>query len=307
MKKTYEILCASEALGPITHMSGTQGNEAILSRKAVATPVGTQYIPCLSGNAIRHRTVREPGMRWLVDAYGLAGKLTLTQFNFLFHGGSLTLSTNVEDLARVADWQRLFPLGRLLGGSLPDQILSGSLQVSIGLLACRENEPSLRKIVPEGCLPDRPLRSASSFVDGWQYTRSGSASRWPELLAKGESTQGDLMIYAGESVMRGAIWIHGYTALHVSELELGALLWSLELWQSQGGAVGGSSGKGHGRLATSVLAGDFDGEQAVESYKAYALSVRDEAVKWLDDVFRKTAEKTAAKQAAKGKPGKGKK
>lgn len=299
MIKTHEIVCISESLSPISHMSGTEGNEAILNREAVATSQGVQWVPSLSGNAIRHKAVRAPGMRWLADAYGLSGSLTLAQYNYLFHGGALTLSTKVEDLARVADWQRLWPLGRLIGGCLPDQVLAGSLQTWRGVLACRENATAMRAILPPELIPDRPLRSAASLVDGWQYTRSGSASRNPDLLAEGQGAEGDLMIFAGQAVMRGAVWVHGFTLPHVSDVEVGALLWSLSLWQQEGGTIGGMSARGHGRLATSIVTDGLDVEGLIEGYKTYAMSVRDEAVAWLRDVFRKCDDKAAAKEEKK--------
>lgn len=296
MTRTYRVFCASEAIAPITHMSRTEGNEAIVAREPVATPLGVAWVPCLSGNAIRHRLVREPGMRWLVDEYDLAGKLSLPQLNFLFHGGALTDGGGREDTRRIADWQRLWPLGRLLGGSLPDQILAGSLLVGRGTLVCEENRSALSSFAE---IPDR-LRSAESFLSSYQYTRGNSRKSGMVVLADGEESASSLMIFSGQSVMRGAVFLHDFTLKHASIEELGGLLFSLRLWTADGATIGGQSARGHGRLALSVIAPDFDPEKAVAAYLEYARSVKDDAIAWLAAAFAK-AEKVPAKSKGKGK------
>src|SRR6185437_8334748 len=130
--RNYKVVCLSETMSPLTHAKGTSGNVSLVNTEPAKTAKGIVHVPRISANAIRHRCVRAPGARWLIGEYGLAGKLTLPQLNFLFHGGSLTEGGGREDTRRIADFQRLFPWGRLLGGSLPDQILAGSLSVHVG-------------------------------------------------------------------------------------------------------------------------------------------------------------------------------
>jgi hypothetical protein len=297
----YRVVCLSETLSPCTHMKGVSGNEAMIMRESVVTPRGVAWVPSLSGNAIRHRLIREPGMRWLVGQYDLRGKLTLQQLNFFFHGGNLTEGGGRENTARIADFQRLFPLGRLLGGTLPDQILSGSLQVWGGALVCEENRGYLATVLGDGeWLPSR-LRPAESFVSGYQYTRGDSVISQIDLLPSpngidAPADASNLMIFAGQAVTRGAAFLHGFSLPHVSVLELGALLWSLTLWQRGGGTIGGQAAKGHGRLALSYLMDDgVDGEAAIDAYLDHARSVSTEAVAWLHDVFAPKAEKPPKK------------
>jgi len=295
VSESYTILCLSEALSPITHMARSEGNEALIAREPVVTPRGVAWVPVLSGNQLRHKLVREPGFRWLIQEYGLAGQLSLKQLNFLFHGGALTDGGATEDLARVVEWQRLFPLGRLLGGCLPDQILAGSLQCWRGLLVCEENRSSLARILPEGTLPPAAFRPAESLVEGWQYTRSGVKNSVPDLLPEGPvEGASNLMIFAGQGVIRGASFVHGFSLPHVSRIELGALLWSLDLWHSAGGTVGGMGARGHGRLRLSIVGEDLDVEAAIREYVAYARSSRDDAVAWLARVFGAAAPVPAA-------------
>ena len=240
MSENYTVICLSEATSPITHMARSEGNESLVAREPVVTPRGVGWIAYLSGNAIRHRCVREPGMRWLIGEYALRGTLSIAQLNFLLHGGNLTEGGGRENTRRIADFQRLFPLGRLLGGCLPDQILAGSLQCWRGTLVCEENRPSLARIIPDH-LPGSRLRLAESFISGYQYTRSDAARTAIDLAPRDGDAGGDsqLMIFAGQSVLRGAIFVHGFTLPHVEPRELGALLWSLKLWQEEGGTIGG--------------------------------------------------------------------
>lgn len=298
MTRTYQVTCLSEAVSPITQMAGSAGNESVLMREQVVTARGVVAVPKLSGNALRHRLVREPGFRWLVNRWGLAGRLTLPQLNFLFHGGNLTEGGGREDTRRIADFQRLFPLGRLLGGSLPDQILSGSLLAWHGLLVCEENRSALAAHLPEGWqLPEAPLRPAESFVGGYQNVRGDAAKTCPELAApepNGDSPRpSNLMIFAGQAVSRGGHFLHGFTLQHVGTWELGALLLSLRLWQSSGGTIGGQGARGHGRLRTlvhvspaaEIVEDERDANEIVNEYVAHCDAVKDEAVAWLNAAF----------------------
>lgn len=307
MSQTITIHCLSEAISPITHMARTEGNEALVAREPVATALGVRWIPCLSGNAVRHRCVREPGARWLVDRLGLAGRLSIPQLNFLFHGGNLTEGGGREDTHRIANMQRLFPLLRLLGGSLPDQILAGSLHVWRGLLACEENQGRMAHHLPAAFAVEGTLRPAEHFVSGYQYTRGDSATGQRDLLppAADVADASNLMIMAGQCVMPGALFVHGFVLCNVAEVELGALLLSLSLWGQAGGTVGGQAAKGHGRLKTWLL-GDVDQQAAIDAYTAHVEANADECLAWLQSAFKLDAASQEKKAKANGKKGKAK-
>lgn len=286
------IHCLSTALSPITHMSRTEGNEALINREEIHTPNGRRFMPFITGNALRHRLVREPGALFLIDRYELAGKLNMRALNFLLHGGALTEGTGREDTAGVADLFRLFPLYRLLGGSLPGQIIPGSLVAEQGVLICRENAARLRDCCPFE-IPGN-LRSAEEFVGGWQYTRSDARISNPALSSEGaEDGKLGLMPFTGQSIIPGAMVWHGFHALHVSELEIGALLLSLALWSETDGTIGGASGRGHGRMAMQIFCDpQVNADALMQAYVAHVDQVRDEAVAWLMETFDAKAEKT---------------
>lgn len=289
--RSLTIHCLSTAASPITHMSGTSGNEALVAREPIATERGVRHVPVLSGNALRHRTLREPGARWLVDQYGLAGHLTRTQLDFLFHGGNRTEKNVMEDTRLIADMKRTWPLLRLLGGSLPQQILPGSVDVRRGVLVCEENRPYLESQL--GRLPPGRLLAAERFVGQYQYTRGQSKDD-----AQGDgAADGQLMIFSGQCVVRGSLWHHAYVLQHATELDVGCLLWSLRLWQEAGGTIGGQAARGHGVLETAVLDCGIDQDDCCRQYVDYVDSVRDDALEWLERAFAKPS-----KQNGKPRP-----
>lgn len=305
--KSYTIECLSEAVSPITHASGTSGNESIIAREIVCNESGTYSIPFLSGNALRHRTIREPGALWLIDRLGLRGQLNLPQLNFLLHGGNLSGSTSHENTRLIADMHRLFPLFRLLGCSLPSQIVAGSLDVWRGTLVCRENSQAIRAYV--AAVDELILLPSERFVTGYQYT-TGDAdslnihSRKAELsrieASGGRERKTSRMIYAGQAVAKGAMFHHGYVLKHVSELNVGAFLLSMRLWQAAGGTIGGSARVGHGRLKTSYLNGFEDRDELVAAYVEHVDANRDDCLAFLMDVFGGGAKDNAGGESASG-------
>lgn len=294
MTQTINLHLLSEAVAPITHMARSEGNESLVAREPLMTSNGVRWLPFLSGNAIRHRVVREPGARWLVNRLGLNGKLSLEELNFLFHGGNLTQGGGREDTRLIADMQQLFPLIRLLGGAIPSQILAGSLQAWRGLLACAENANHLPTMLPDGFSLDDPLRPAEQFVSGYQYTRGDAVGAQRDLLPPvidGVESDSNLMIFSGQAVTRGAIFLHGFTLQHSSEMELGALLLSLTLWQQGGGTIGGQAARGHGRLKTWILSEQNDHGNAIDAYIAHVDTNEDACKEWLLRAFKAKEEK----------------
>jgi len=299
--RSYIVHCLSETLSPMTHMMGVAGNESIINREKVMTPHGLREVPVISGNAIRHRMIREPGAMYLIGRYNLAGKLSIDQLNFLFNGGALTESSTTEDMRRIANMQQLFPLLRLLGGTLPNQIIAGSCDVMRGTLVCEENRTALSQILP-GSLPEAALRPAAEFVGQYQYTR-GDARRRDFFLRVEErgivpvpaadgfvddvpGEKSNLMIYAGQTVLTGSLFHHGFVLENVSPLEMGALLHCIERWDAKGATLGGQSRIGHGKLAVSLLLPDgCSPAELTAAYIAHVDAVREQAVDWLNDAF----------------------
>lgn len=315
-RHTVRIFCWSRATSPITHADRSEGNFSVLAREPVlvASSGMVRQVPFLSGNALRHACVREPGSSWLVDALELAGRLSLPETNFLFHGGGITESTSAERLGRLAALRDVFPLFSVLGGCLPDQIITGELKVSRGVLVCRENAARLRAMLPDGFALEVELRPAEDFVRKWQYVKFDSAAQPAQLRAL--STEGTLnaemaiggsapvdrgqtkgktgtMPFAGDGIIPGAIFAHDFLVRDVSEIEIGALAHALREWQRRGGLVGSQSSRGHGRVDTSFVAVGAPKplETLANQYVVHMAGARDRAVQWLRDGFAERARK----------------
>ncbi|AMV24614.1 hypothetical protein VT84_09475 [Gemmata sp. SH-PL17] len=305
------IVCLSRAAAPITHMAGTAGNESLILRTPVQQPDGTdRQVPAISGNHMRNRTLRTPGAQWLVDEYGLRGFCTLTQLNFLFHGGSLTDSTGRENTALIAELHECSPLFKLLGGCRPEQMLGGSARVSHAWVCCEQSRTPVGAILGDEALRELPpLLPAEWFVRKYQNTTSGVREKNPALAESApdfaESESDPRMIYTGECVMTGAYFAHDYTLMDPTVLDIGAALWSLDLWQRSGGVVGGMGAKGHGKLFTRVLIEgcDVPPQECVTAYLRHARGQKDRFRAWLEAAFGAPKEKKPAKAKA---PPKGK-
>lgn len=306
MSKAAKVYCVSEAVSPITHMSGTSGNEAIVARQPVTTPKGKRWVPYLSGNMLRKRLVRD-GFAWLIRHYELEGKLNQDQLTFLMNGGGNTSSGQFEDTKRVVTWSEICPLGGLLGGCMADQIVDGGLETWQGRLVCHENQHFLACDIPSGVeMPTQRLRSLEDFLGSYQYTRAADrtfkAADYDEITDReeqaretGKKEKSDRMIFGGQCVNVGAVFLHGFIVKHGNPLDLGALLWSLQLWQESGGTVGGQSSRGHGRLKTSVYLDGYDQTELVANYLEHVDANKDAVCEWLEREFTK-ARKTVKKK-----------
>jgi hypothetical protein len=299
---TVKIHCISEVATPLTHMMGVSGNESIINREKVLHENIVKDVPVISGNSLRHKIVREPGSLYLIDKLELREKLNIDQANYMFTGGSLSESSTNENLKKIADMQNYFPLFRLLGGSLKNQVIGGSLFSLRGIMICEENREQLKSFLPEEyILPEEQLKSCEHFITNYQYTR-GDAGKMKEainILSEQEieevKNKGDnnLMIYNGQAILPGALFYSGFILNNISRLEVGALLLSVREWQDKGSFIGGMSRIGHGKIDMKLIIesskdfydSEIDFEKSIEDYEKHVIENKDNCVKWLNDCF----------------------
>jgi hypothetical protein len=291
MPKTHRIHMLLETLSPLTHMMGTNGNEALINREAVIYKDQIRHLPVISGNAIRHKLIREPGANFIVGACNLSGKMNIDQLNYLFNGGSLVESSVSCNIAKIADMQATLPLYRLLGGCLKNQVIAGSLNVHRGMLICRENAERLSSILPDNCAIDQAIFPAERFIDQYQYTR-GDAKKMKdidffaavdELNAQSGEEKSNLMIFNGQTIVAGSMFYLGFVLNNVSDIEVGALFHSLSRWN---GFIGGQGSRGHGRCKISLIASDvLEIAPFVTAYKEHIMGKKEEIKKWLAEAF----------------------
>jgi len=304
--KTYTVKLLHKAQSPITHMSGTSGNEAIINREEIFNNGVKLQIPILSGNALRHSMIREPSAYYLMIALGLEHKLSIDQLYFMVNGGSLSESSITTNLKIIADMKRLFPLYKILGGSLRNQIIAGSMNFGRGYLVCKETQDKFERYFKGYIDKEFTLRSLMDYVGKYQYTRhDAKKKRGIDYFLEAENLEkkdddkkekSNQMIYNGESIVQGSIFMQKVILNNVDELDVGCFLHSVFLWQKSGGIVGGLSRIGHGELKTSVhIEGvdpiDYDG--LVNNYIEHMNDNKDECVEFLNTCFPKAIDKKA--------------
>ena len=294
-------------------MMGVSGNESLLNREPVLYNHAIRYVPVLSGNAIRHKMVWHPGAYHLIKTCGLVGKLTLDQANYLFNGGSLTESSTADNLAKIVEMQELLPLIRLLGGALRNQVIGGSLIVKRGMLVCEENRALIERELPEYLLkelPEQRLRSCEDFISRFQYTRMDAVKLGVvDSSERDEREKSNQMIYAGQSIIAGSVFYHGFILQNVSQLEVGAILNALYAWDKFDSAIGGMSRIGHGALRTSFAMeggeGFFGNELnpagLIIEYQNHCEENRDKIVSWLNNAFPRKEKIVKEKKDVKSK------
>lgn len=272
-----------EAASPITHMSGTEGNEAVLMREPVIADGSVAHVPVLTGNALRHRALRQSGYLWMIASIDMSGKLRSSMANFLLNGGAVSQSTRDADLKGVAEAIELLPLLGMLGGCLPNQIIPGRASVGRAVLACRENAERVSSLFPDWSDGIGALRPADDFVGGYQYTR-GEASRYVQTDADPQDAS-NLMIFSGESVISGAVFFSRMRFRRPTDMQAGAVLHALGLWD---GNIGGQSSRGHGQLHVSArVHGEVEKKSLVSGYVTHVKERGQEIREWLETRFAK--------------------
>ena len=53
-------------------MMGVNGNEALINREAIIYDGKISHVPAISGNALRHRLIRENGAYYIIGVCNLA-------------------------------------------------------------------------------------------------------------------------------------------------------------------------------------------------------------------------------------------
>lgn len=307
MRRSYKVSILHKALSPITHMAGTSGNEAILNRETMLVNGREVNIPIISGNALRHCTLREPSAYYLMVTLGLEKKMSLDQWFFMLNGGQLDGSTVSVNLNKIANFQEVFPIYKLIGGTL-DQILSGSINVGRAYLICNETKNKINDIF---CMEyeENKYKNSYEFISKYQYTtknviRSQGIDYFIEIdeLAKADDYKTNQMIYNGETIMQGSLFMQRVDLKNVSDVEIGAYIHSFYLWQEMGGVIGGMSRIGHGNLKSTLkihgLKNDFD--HYVKLYIDHVNTNKDKMKEILNELLplsvdRKTKEKKTKK------------
>lgn len=300
--RDYRMLLVIRAVGQIRHMSGRSGNELIVNRTTFLHAGNPVAVPSVSSNCLRH-SLREAGGMWLIDQYELSGLLKKEMLRLLVNGGNnATKAGGAESLSRFVAMRQSWPILGLMGCGLPDGPKPGTLKASDAVLLCNETREWIAAVAPELESPEW-LRPARTCVTKWISYRHDPVGRLIGLLENAEEESDHSgMIFGGEAIIPGALLVSEIHLEDATVLEVGALLWSLRLWQARGGYLGGMSAKGAGRTQAMLLCGDIDADALADDYATYAISQREPALAWLRDAFEaKPAKEPKPEKKPRGK------
>lgn len=280
-----------KTLSPITHGAENAGNESLIRREAINTPVGVRHIPVLTGNSLRHRLFREP----IADTISAGWQMTKEQLRWLYNGGALDGKHPNVDVRRIARARELMPHVEALGCSFDDTIVAGKLDMGVGWLACLETMPVLKAILPAGWYDDAPLAPSFEFLSRNQYYRHDAARQRMELITEptGEDYAG--MPHGGEHVMPGAMFVCAMHADGLSDMACSALVYALEKWAEAGATVGGQASRGHGVVQPMLWT---DRPMISDPFKEHLETRLDEIREFISTLYVATKEPKKSKKDA---------
>lgn len=208
MKTKMNSICwrgKIKAMSPISHGSGNVGNiQQLNTMKVVLPDHTTANVPFISGNSLKHRVIRKPGMDFMLKYLGLdEGKLSKACLQLLYSGGFLSAKGSTVDLGKYFQLCELIPLLGLLGGSLGNVIQESRVQVDHAILYCAES-------VQAGIVPplkdEPPFALASNYRSILGYTR-GDATKQRSKIKMLTSNEQDVAV--GEIVRANSDLAHG--------------------------------------------------------------------------------------------------
>jgi hypothetical protein len=230
-------------------------------------------VPSISGNALRHCLIREPGANRLIQALGLepysdrpGEHLGLGVTRFLYGGGQLAAKAKAPSASDIYEAQirSRYPIVDAVGGSTDSWMMAESACKVAGWVVCAENNVATSAIAGV-----ESQVSIFDYLSEETKTRSGIG---------GKDKESGQMIFSYETLAAGLpviveILFNPFT----QPLTIGAVWQAVEDWAVEGGIVGGRSQIGHSRFAMEILQGSYglQGEAYLDYLEAERDSLRD--------------------------------
>jgi hypothetical protein len=210
-------------------------------------------VPSISGNALRHCLIREPGANRLIQSLGLepytdrAGEhLGLGITRFLYGGGQLAAKAKAPSASDIYEAQirSAYPIVDAVGGSTDSWLMTESACKVAGWVVCEENNVATQAIA-----------GVESQVSIFDYLSEETKTR---TGIGGKDKESGQMIFSYETLAAGLpliveILFNPFT----QPLTIGAVWQAVHDWADEGGIVGGRSQIGHSRFAMEVLQGSY--------------------------------------------------
>jgi len=251
-----------------------------------------ERVPYISGNAVRG-TLRDLLMRDWCELVGI-GKvrpaLPVEIFHQLFTGGTITDSSDYEDLEIQREYARNIPPVGLLGTAIGNGTIQGQLLVGPAILRCKENgtgEASMWSLVQQQMFTRTDTLGDADF-DLWEHD------------GPKEDISSQQMIWHQEDIIAGAS-LDVRLALRngCDELTFNCFCRMLQVWQEHP-YIGGQSARGFGEVEINFDSLEDFSERANE-YAIYVKERADEAQTFIDSISGKRREAAAKRIAKKAK------
>lgn len=239
-----------KAESPISHgSSDRKGNDIPFKRRVWNIPERVE-VPSISGNTIRNGGLRRFLMADMLDQldYKLGSKTIL---QFLFAGGILeevaSKDSGVLNLTLRQELRKTLPPLALLGGTLGNQGLDGSLDVAMPKLVCEELKDYLPELPPNWVL--KPSAEYTSWDEATTHDplRSNKIIKYLKTNGEEEKDKTVQMIYNWEVLNPGTLFTLGFDLKTNNELIRSCFIRALNLW-NQYPVIGGKMGTGHGQV-----------------------------------------------------------
>ena len=229
MNKKYKGYIVAESM---LHHGGNikTGSQQMLRRIKFFANGKFVEIPYISGNAMRGR-LRRLSMSDLLQQLDYKIE-NLRLHHILFSGGTLTTVSTKDtgtidfDLRRKV--QKYLPMISLFGTAMGNQIMAGKLTVGNMVPVCKELGTG--------------KYSVNEFLDWTYQTRKDDLH-----LEREEDEQAQQMLYEFEVFIPGTTFLHSFTLLQPSDLEVSAFGRMMELFQDSP-FIGAMAAVGMGKI-----------------------------------------------------------
>jgi CRISPR type IV-associated protein Csf2 len=271
-RATYRYDGVFTLLAPLMHGGETGSNVTPFRREKRITAKGTvKLLPFLSGNALKHRVIRQPGVDFMIRILDLEdGWLgdNREALHLLYSGGSMTKRGATIDLGAWRDLCDLVPVLGLCGGALGNHMEESYLRVGDAIPICAD----YLHLVPEDYRPDgevvheiedlmdlRFLTRHDALRKHSQRRQLGSGDEDQQRLIEGRSEateagghpveKSNQMIAHQEVMIAGAQLYWPLRAVDITQLQHEALACAFAQWKTDPYIGGrGSVGYGHADL-----------------------------------------------------------
>lgn len=248
--KTLILEGVVRALTAISHNGGeVNGNVSAFRRMKVIQPDGECVeVPHISGNSIRGK-LRDVAAKQMLDLLGendTPHKVSLSVFNLLFSGGSLTGGNTDGDVDKFKEMRDALPQLSLFGGAYGNAILSGKMKVNPLIPIAQETA----HLLPSQFLfEDMP--SVFTYLELPMHTRKDNSSD-AEFQKYIERTDDDSrgtnqMIYHTEKIAAGTPFYWKVVLEDVTDVEFDFFVSCIQRFKRMP-IVGGKSAIGDGQI-----------------------------------------------------------